>query len=119
MAPEYGRTCGFFPIDGETLRYLRVTGRDEARIALVEAYAKEQRLWREADYAPIYSSTLTLDMGDGGAGHLGPEAPAGPRPLTEASASFFKVVDEYRRARATKSDVAVAGRTTPSRTARW
>ena len=48
MAPEYGATCGFFPIDDETLRYLRNTGRDEDRIALVEAYAKENGFWRGA-----------------------------------------------------------------------
>ncbi len=63
MAPEYGATCGFFPIDGETLRYLRVSGRDEDRIALVEAYAKANGFWRGADYAPIYTDTLSLDMG--------------------------------------------------------
>ncbi len=62
MAPEYGATCGFFPIDNETLRYLRVSGRDEDRIALVEAYAKANGFWRDADYNPIYSSTLGLDM---------------------------------------------------------
>ena len=64
MAPEYGATCGFFPIDNETLRYLRQTGRDEDRIALVEAYAKENCFWRGADYAPVYTSTLHLDLGD-------------------------------------------------------
>lgn len=53
MAPEYGATCGFFPIDDETLRYLRNTGRDEIRIALVEAYTKENGFWRGPDYAPI------------------------------------------------------------------
>jgi len=53
MAPEYGATCGFFPIDDETLRYLRNTGRDEARVQLVEAYAKENGFWRSADYAPV------------------------------------------------------------------
>src|SRR6187431_61736 len=63
MAPEYGATCGFFPIDGETMRYMRTTGRDEARIALVEAYAKENGFWRGPDYDPIYTSTLELDMG--------------------------------------------------------
>ena len=63
MAPEYGATCGFFPIDDETLRYLRQTGRDEDRIALVEAYAKENGFWRGADYAPVYTDTLHLDMG--------------------------------------------------------
>ena len=63
MAPEYGATCGFFPIDDETLRYLRDTGRDEDRVALVEAYAKENGFWRGADYAPVYTDTLHLDMG--------------------------------------------------------
>jgi len=63
MAPEYGATCGFFPIDGETLRYLRNTGRDEDRIALVEAYAKENGFWRDENYAPVYTDTLHLDMG--------------------------------------------------------
>ena len=58
MAPEYGATCGFFPIDDETLRYLRVSGRDEARIALVEAYAKANGFWRGADYDPVYTDTL-------------------------------------------------------------
>ena len=63
MAPEYGATCGFFPIDGETLRYLRTSGRDEDRIALVEAYAKANGFWRDANYAPIYTDTMSLDMG--------------------------------------------------------
>ena len=63
MAPEYGATCGFFPIDSETLRYLRISGRDEDRIALVEAYAKANGFWRGDDYAPIYTDTLSLDMG--------------------------------------------------------
>src|ERR687893_413207 len=61
MSPEYGATCGFFPIDQETLRYLHMTGRDEARIALVEAYARENGFWRGPDYEPVYTSTLQLD----------------------------------------------------------
>jgi aconitate hydratase len=63
MAPEYGATCGFFPIDNETIRYLNTTGRDEDRIALVEAYAKENGFWRDENYAPVYTDTLALDMG--------------------------------------------------------
>ena len=62
MAPEYGATCGFFPIDNETLRYLRNTGRDEERILLVEAYAKANNLWRTKDYNPIYTDTLELNL---------------------------------------------------------
>ena len=62
MAPEYGATCGFFPIDTETLRYLRNTGRNEERVLLVEAYAKANNLWRDDDYYPMYTDTLKLDM---------------------------------------------------------
>ncbi len=88
MAPEYGATCGFFPIDAETLRYLRQTGRDEARIALVEAYAKAQGMWRDADYAPVYTSTLELDMGTIVPAISGPKRPQDWLPLTEAKARF-------------------------------
>ncbi|HEY0213454.1 MAG TPA: aconitate hydratase AcnA [Paenirhodobacter sp.] len=96
MAPEYGATCGFFPIDAETLRYLRQTGRDEARIALVEEYAKENGFWRGADYAPIYSSTLELDMGTIVPAISGPKRPQDYLPLTEASTAFSNVVASYR-----------------------
>jgi len=96
MAPEYGATCGFFPIDAETLRYLRQTGRDEARIALVEAYAKENGFWRGADYAPIYSSTLELDMGSIVPAISGPKRPQDYLPLTDAKTTFQKVVASYR-----------------------
>ncbi|WP_334191767.1 aconitate hydratase AcnA [Pararhodobacter sp.] len=96
MAPEYGATCGFFPIDAETLRYLKQTGRDEARIALVEAYAKENGFWRGADYAPIYSSTLELDMGTIVPAISGPKRPQDYLPLTGAASAFTKVVADYR-----------------------
>ena len=96
MAPEYGATCGFFPVDAETLRYLRQTGRDEARIALVEGYAKENGLWRGADYAPIYSSTLELDMGEIVPAISGPKRPQDYLPLTDAKTAFAKVVGDYR-----------------------
>ena len=96
MAPEYGATCGFFPIDGETLRYLRQTGRDEARIALVEAYAKENGFWRGADYDPIYSSTLHLDMAEIVPAISGPKRPQDYTPLNMSAKSFHKVVSDYR-----------------------
>ncbi|MDD8024553.1 MAG: aconitate hydratase AcnA [Paracoccaceae bacterium] len=96
MAPEYGATCGFFPIDAETLRYLRQTGRDEDRIALVEAYAKENGFWRGPDYAPIYSSHLELDMGTIVPAISGPKRPQDYLPLTDAKSTFSKVVAEYR-----------------------
>ena len=96
MAPEYGATCGFFPIDDETLRYLRNTGREEDRIALVEAYAKENGFWRGADYSPIYSSTLELDMGEIVPAISGPKRPQDYLPLTDSARAFYKVVADYR-----------------------
>jgi len=108
MAPEYGATCGFFPIDGETLRYLRQTGRDEDRIALVEAYAKENGFWRGADYAPIYSSTLELDMGTIVPAISGPKRPQDYLPLTGAKAAFAKEMAEGFK-RPNDKQVPVAG----------
>ncbi|PLL13117.1 aconitate hydratase AcnA [Tabrizicola sp. TH137] len=93
MAPEYGATCGFFPIDDETLRYLRQTGREESRIALVEAYAKANGMWRGADYDPIYTSTLHLDMSEIVPAISGPKRPQDYLPLTEAKASFAKEME--------------------------
>ncbi|GIT90510.1 aconitate hydratase [Jannaschia pagri] len=96
MAPEYGATCGFFPIDGETLRYLRQTGRDEDRIALVEAYAKANGLWRGDDYAPIYTDTLHLDMGTIVPAISGPKRPQDYIALTDAARAFGAYVDGIR-----------------------
>jgi aconitate hydratase len=96
MAPEYGATCGFFPIDAETLRYLRTTGRDESRIALVEAYAKAQGMWRGPDYDPVYSSTLELDMSTVVPAISGPKRPQDHTPLDQAARNFYKVVCDYR-----------------------
>ncbi|MFA9229498.1 MAG: aconitate hydratase AcnA [Microgenomates group bacterium] len=101
MAPEYGATCGFFPIDGETIRYLRNTGRDEGRIALVEAYAKANGMWRDANYDPIYTSTLHLDMGEIVPAISGPKRPQDYLPLTDASANFYKTVCDFRGVDAT------------------
>ncbi|GAB4534497.1 MAG: aconitate hydratase AcnA [Ruegeria sp.] len=93
MAPEYGATCGFFPIDNETLRYLRNTGRDEDRIALVEAYAKENGFWRDENYAPVYTDTLSLDMGTIVPAISGPKRPQDYVPLTNAKAAFRKEME--------------------------
>ena len=90
MAPEYGATCGFFPIDNETLRYLRTTGRDEDRIALVEAYAKENGFWRGDDYAPIYTDTLHLDMGTIVPAISGPKRPQDYRGPDRRETAFRK-----------------------------
>ena len=79
MAPEYGATCGFFPIDKVALDYLRLTGRDQHRIALVEAYAKAQGMFRESGAPdPMFTDTLELDLSTVRPSLAGPEAPAGP-----------------------------------------
>ncbi|MBZ6377793.1 aconitate hydratase 1 [Pacificimonas flava] len=76
MAPEYGATCGFFPIDEETIRYMRFTGREEWRCDLVEAYAKEQGLWHDHTTPdPVFTDTLSLDLGDVVASLSGPKRP--------------------------------------------
>ncbi|MDG1009230.1 MAG: aconitate hydratase AcnA [Amylibacter sp.] len=108
MAPEYGATCGFFPIDGETLRYLRTTGRDEARIALVEAYAKENGLWRDADYSPIYTDTLSLDIGTIVPAISGPKRPQDFVALDDAKTAFKKEMEETFR-RPMGREIAVVG----------
>ena len=108
MAPEYGATCGFFPIDTETLRYLRGTGRDESRVALVEAYAKANGMWRGADYAPIYTSTLELDMGTIVPAISGPKRPQDYVALTVAKAGFAaEMATSFKRP--LTQQVAVAG----------
>jgi len=96
MAPEYGATCGFFPVDDETLRYLRQTGRDEDRIALVESYARENGFWRGPDYAPVYTDTLSLDMGEIVPAISGPKRPQDYVALDQAASKFFEVVADYR-----------------------
>ncbi|MDC0135415.1 aconitate hydratase AcnA [Sulfitobacter sp.] len=108
MAPEYGATCGFFPIDGETLRYMRTTGRDEDRIALVEAYAKENGMWRGDDYAPIYTDTLSLDMGTIVPAISGPKRPQDYVALTDGKSAFAKEMAETFK-RPMGKEVAVEG----------
>ncbi|WP_299867756.1 aconitate hydratase AcnA [uncultured Roseobacter sp.] len=108
MAPEYGATCGFFPIDNETLRYLRTTGRDEDRIALVEAYAKENGFWRGDDYAPIYTDTLHLDMGTIVPAISGPKRPQDYVALDQGQSAFRREMEETFK-RPMGKEVAVAG----------
>src|SRR3546814_15176798 len=86
MAPEYGATCGFFGVDDKTLDYMRLTGRSEDNIALVETYAKAQGLWRHADLTdPVFTDTLTLDMGTVVPSLSGPKRPQDKVILTEVA----------------------------------
>lgn len=99
MGPEYGATCGFFPIDDETLNYLNITGRDEDRIALVEAYAKEQGMFRTSGSEdPVFTDTLELDLGAVVPSMAGPKRPEGRIPLENVGAGYRdSFVSEYKK----------------------
>ena len=93
MAPEFGSTCGIFPIDGETIRYMKLSGRDDAQCELVEAYAREQGMWRE-DGQPdaLYTDILELDLGDVEPSIAGPKRPQDRISLSAAAASYKKIL---------------------------
>jgi len=91
MAPEYGATCGFFPIDARTLDYLRATGRDEIRLELIEAYARRNGFFRgPADRAPSYSRVVEIDLGDAVPSLAGPRRPQDCLPLNLVAKDFCK-----------------------------
>ena len=94
MAPEYGATCGFFPVDGETLAYLRLTGRAEEHVALVEAYARAQGLWRDDDRIPAFTDTLELDLGSVAPSLAGPRRPQDRVTLAGAASAFGEALAE-------------------------
>lgn len=95
MSPEYGSTAATFPIDEETLRYMRFTGREEAHVALVEAYAKEQGLWHDPSTEAEYSETLSLDLSTIEPSIAGPKRPQDRVALTNAKQSFATAVKDY------------------------
>ena len=113
MAPEYGATCGFFPIDDDTLAYLTATGRDAARVALVEAYAKAQGMWRSDDTPdPHFTDTLQLDLKDVVPSLAGPKRPQDRVPLDEAAPAFAKALTEIggdRKGAAAPADTSIEG----------
>ena len=88
MAPEYGATCGFFPIDQKTLDYMRLTGRSEDQIALTEAYSKAQGLWLDPSIEPVFTDTLTLDMGTVEPSLAGPKRPQDKVVLSQVDEEF-------------------------------
>ncbi|PSN08288.1 aconitate hydratase AcnA [Siccibacter turicensis] len=88
MAPEYGATCGFFPIDSVTLEYMRLSGRSDEQVALVEAYAKAQGMWRNPGDEPVFTSTLELSMDDVEASLAGPKRPQDRVALGDVPAAF-------------------------------
>ncbi len=108
MAPEYGATCGFFGIDDKTLDYLRLTGREEDQIALVEAYAKEQGFWIDPSIEPIFSSTLELDLSTVVPSLAGPKRPQDKVTLPDVDDVFNKDLGELYKKSQTR--VAVEGK---------
>jgi len=96
MAPEYGATCGFFPVDQSTLDYLAFTGRDDDRVALVEAYAKAQGMWRDANSPdPVFTDTLELALGDVEPSLAGPKRPQDRITLNDMSGAFKKGFESF------------------------
>ncbi len=95
MSPEYGATCGFFPVDGVTLDYLRLTGRSDERIALVEAYCKENMLWHDPSEPATYSQVVDLDLGDVEPSLAGPRRPQDRVPLARAKESFLAQLESF------------------------
>jgi aconitate hydratase len=95
MSPEFGSTAAIFPIDAETVSYLRLTGRTEEQLALVEAYAKEQGLWHDADHEPEYSEYLELDLGDVVPSIAGPKRPQDRILLSDSKNAFRKDIHNY------------------------
>ncbi|MBZ3901884.1 aconitate hydratase AcnA [Streptomyces griseiscabiei] len=97
MSPEFGSTCALFPIDDETLRYLRFTGRPESQVALVEAYAKEQGLWHRPANPPRFSETVALDLSTVVPSLAGPSRPEDRVPLDHAKSRFRTALEVIRR----------------------
>ncbi len=111
MSPEYGSTCAIFPIDDETLRYLKLTGRSDEQIALVESYAKTQGLWHNPDAAPRFSEELELDLGTVVPSIAGPKRPQDRISLKDSKAALEKHLPTYFTDKTTKEPV-TAGNTT-------
>ncbi len=110
MAPEYGATCGFFPIDAETVNYLKLTGRDEDTVALVEAYCRAQGMWREAgDPAPIFADTLHLDLASVVPSLAGPKRPQDRVPMDQLHKAFQEALELDGKAGDADRRVAVDG----------
>jgi aconitate hydratase len=110
MAPEYGATCGFFPVDAETIRYLKATGRKADRIALVEKYAKAQGMWRDKKTVdPVFTDSLHLDLSTVEPSLAGPKRPQDRVPLSQVSAAFRSALTDVFGRKGNESMVSVRG----------
>jgi aconitate hydratase len=117
MSPENGATMGFFPVDDETLRYLRLTGRDEAQVALVEAYCKAQGLWRDAGTPPAdYTAIVEIDLSSVEPSVSGPSRPQDRVPLREAPAAFQTISKEKSATGLKDGDLVIAAITSCTNT---
>jgi aconitate hydratase len=111
MAPEYGATCGFFPVDTATINYLRLTGRSDERIELVEAYAKAQGMWRDVTSPdPVFTDTLTLDLASVQPSLAGPKRPQDRVLLSQVDEAFeTELASSYKKSAEADKRVAVSG----------
>jgi aconitate hydratase len=109
MAPEYGATCGFFPVDGDTIKYLRATGRAPERVALAEAYSKAQGLWRQAGAKPVFTDMLELDLSTVEPSLAGPKRPQDRVPLAQVKSGFAAGLSNIVKGANLKQRVKVAG----------
>lgn len=105
MAPEYGATCGFFPVDEKTIEFLRFSGRDEERVQLVEAYAKEQGLWRDDSHDPVFTDTLELDLSTVVPSLAGPKRPQDRVALNDLASGFRSDLTSETGFKVKESDV--------------
>ena len=102
MAPEYGATCGFFPVDAETLRYLALTGKSPAQLAMIEFSCKAMALWRDAEHTPDYSEVVEIDLGSIVPAIAGPTRPQDVIPLPEVKKTFHQQLREVFKAEASQ-----------------
>ncbi len=110
MAPEYGATCGFFPVDSVTIDYLRLSGRDEQRIALVEAYSKAQGMWRDSTSVdPVFTDSLELDLGSVEPSLAGPKRPQDRVALSDIGAAFDLLLETSGKKAQANTPVPVPG----------
>ncbi|RUO40815.1 aconitate hydratase AcnA [Pseudidiomarina aestuarii] len=109
MAPEYGATCGFFPVDGETLRYLELSGRDQETIDLVEAYSKAQGMWRETGVEPVFTDSMELDLSSVGASLAGPKRPQDRVAMPQLGANFDLLLESSGQADEKDKEIPVEG----------
>ncbi|MGM0524655.1 MAG: aconitate hydratase AcnA [Pseudomonadota bacterium] len=110
MAPEYGATCGFFPVDDETINYMRLSGRDEETLDLVEAYCKEQGLWRRNDNEPEFTDGMELDLGTVTASLAGPKRPQDRVNMEQLGSNFDLILENNGQANETDKKVPVKGK---------